>query len=205
MPKPRLSPRKAPQQERSRAMVDLILAAAARVLERESLAGFNTNRVAEVAGISIGSLYQYFPNKSALVTALIEQAHTELAQQVQQTMARLPADASLLQALHAMAKLSVTQQYGNPVLAAALDHEEKRLPIQDRLATAEDALLATLERFFSRYAAHIAQPLPPAAARDCLDITRALVEADMELGRRPRADLEQRIVRALYGYLTVSV
>jgi AcrR family transcriptional regulator len=52
-----------PSQLRSLATVQLILPAAARVLARESLAGFNTNRVAEVAGISVGSLYQYFPSK----------------------------------------------------------------------------------------------------------------------------------------------
>ena len=51
-------PRKAPRQPRSAATVAAILQAATRVLSRESLAGFNTNRVAEVAGVSVGSLYQ---------------------------------------------------------------------------------------------------------------------------------------------------
>jgi AcrR family transcriptional regulator len=66
-------PRKKPQQARSRHMQQLIHAAAARVLEREGPAEFNTNRVAEVAGISIGSLYQYYPNKTALLLALHEE------------------------------------------------------------------------------------------------------------------------------------
>ena len=59
--------------------MEAILAAAARVLARESLAGFNTNRVAEVAGVSVGSLYQYFPNKAALVAALIEREQARYA------------------------------------------------------------------------------------------------------------------------------
>jgi AcrR family transcriptional regulator len=53
-------------------MDGFILEAAARVLEREGPARFNTNRVAEVAGISVGSLYQYYPNKAALLFRLHE-------------------------------------------------------------------------------------------------------------------------------------
>ncbi|MBY0275496.1 TetR/AcrR family transcriptional regulator [Candidatus Binatia bacterium] len=49
-----------------------ILDAATRVLERDGAAGFNTNRVAERAGVSVGSLYQYYPNKVALLFALQE-------------------------------------------------------------------------------------------------------------------------------------
>ncbi|MFN5165613.1 MAG: TetR/AcrR family transcriptional regulator, partial [Pseudomonadota bacterium] len=79
MPRIELRPRKSPRQVRSADTVETILAAAARVLERESLAGFNTNRVAAVAGVSVGSLYQYFPNKSALIAALIDRQQTALA------------------------------------------------------------------------------------------------------------------------------
>jgi AcrR family transcriptional regulator len=64
--------RKRPQQARSRAMVDSILDAAARVLRKHGYDDATTNRIAEVAGVSVGSLYQYFPNKEALVRALIE-------------------------------------------------------------------------------------------------------------------------------------
>ncbi|AUH53751.1 TetR family transcriptional regulator [Chromobacterium sp. ATCC 53434] len=62
--------RKAPRQARSRAMVDAIVEAGARVLDARGWAGFTTNEVAGVAGVSIGSLYQYFPDKTALVDAI---------------------------------------------------------------------------------------------------------------------------------------
>ncbi|MBN8888614.1 MAG: TetR/AcrR family transcriptional regulator [Rudaea sp.] len=66
----RRSMRKAPQQQRSRATVDAIVEAAARILARRGWAGFTTNEVAAVAGVSVGSLYQYFPNKLALAEAI---------------------------------------------------------------------------------------------------------------------------------------
>src|SRR5215470_7076930 len=56
-----------PLQRRARETVDVILRATSQILSREGLARVTTNRVAERAGVSIGSLYQYFPNKEALV------------------------------------------------------------------------------------------------------------------------------------------
>lgn len=62
--------RKEPRQARSRATVETIVQAGARILSDEGWAGFTTNRVAELAGVSIGSLYQYFPDKLSLVDAI---------------------------------------------------------------------------------------------------------------------------------------
>ncbi len=71
-PKLRTTPRKQPRQKRSQETVDAILTATAQVLVRHGYEGANTNRIALAAGVSVGSLYQYFPSKEALVTALIE-------------------------------------------------------------------------------------------------------------------------------------
>lgn len=62
--------RKKPRQARSRGTVEAILQAGARILSDEGWAGFTTNKVAELAGVSIGSLYQYFPDKLSLVDAI---------------------------------------------------------------------------------------------------------------------------------------
>src|SRR2546430_5666111 len=71
-PQPRTTPRKRPRQTRSKATVDAILDATTRVLLELGFDGLTTNAVAHTAGVSIGSLYQYFPNKEALVAAVIE-------------------------------------------------------------------------------------------------------------------------------------
>lgn len=62
--------RKIPRQSRSEATVGVILEAAAQLLERSGEAGFNTNALAERAGVSIGTIYRYFPDKRAVLTAL---------------------------------------------------------------------------------------------------------------------------------------
>jgi AcrR family transcriptional regulator len=68
--KPRISSRKQPQQARSAELVAAILQAAVQVLAKHGAARFTTARVAEKAGVSIGSLYQYFPNKAAILFRL---------------------------------------------------------------------------------------------------------------------------------------
>jgi AcrR family transcriptional regulator len=67
---PRISARKQPQQARSADLVASVLQAAAQVLAKEGASRFTTARVAEKAGVSVGSLYQYFPNKAAILFRL---------------------------------------------------------------------------------------------------------------------------------------
>src|ERR671937_342176 len=65
-----ISSRKQPKQARSAELVAAILQAAVQVLAKEGAQRFTTARVAEKAGVSIGSLYQYFPNKAAILFRL---------------------------------------------------------------------------------------------------------------------------------------
>jgi len=82
--KPTTRPRRAARQERSQATVDAILEAATRLFAEGGLDQVNTNHIAELAGVSIGSLYQYFPSKEAILGELIDR-HSE------QTIAALAA------------------------------------------------------------------------------------------------------------------
>ncbi|MCC6849220.1 MAG: TetR/AcrR family transcriptional regulator [Deltaproteobacteria bacterium] len=77
----RLRPRKRPRQARSQRTVDAIVKAAAQVFSRRGYAGTTTNHIAERAGVSIGSLYEYFPSKDALLAAIME-AHIAEAEAV---------------------------------------------------------------------------------------------------------------------------
>jgi AcrR family transcriptional regulator len=69
-PSARISSRKQPKQARSAELVATILEAAVQVLAKQGAQRFTTARVAERAGVSVGSLYQYFPNKAAILFAL---------------------------------------------------------------------------------------------------------------------------------------
>lgn len=78
--------RKRPQQQRSRQMVDTLIEATARCIAEHGLDGTTTPKIAELAGVSVGSLYQYFDGKDALISALIE----KMAQDIAQALKQLP-------------------------------------------------------------------------------------------------------------------
>src|SRR5215813_10517598 len=99
-------PRKSASQERSRATVEALLDATARVLVREGYDRASTNRIAAKAGVSVGSLYQYFPNKEALVAALVARHNREMLQLIRDAMKRV-ASWDLPMALHELVKATV--------------------------------------------------------------------------------------------------
>ncbi|MDF2693929.1 MAG: Transcriptional regulator, TetR family, partial [Labilithrix sp.] len=89
--RPATSPRKNATQERARATVDALLAATARILVKVGYDHASTNKIAEAAGVSIGSLYQYFPSKEALVAAVIEKHTGEMMDLVRASLVRVAA------------------------------------------------------------------------------------------------------------------
>ena len=78
--------RKKPKQKRSRQMVDALIEATATAIVERGLEGITTHHIAETAGVSVGSLYQYFVDKEALVEALVD----KLANEIAQALLRLP-------------------------------------------------------------------------------------------------------------------
>lgn len=84
---PSTSPRRRPRQARAQATVEAIVKATAHVLVAEGYDRASTNRIAHAAGVSIGSLYQYFPSKEALVAALVESHVERMCQALTHTLA----------------------------------------------------------------------------------------------------------------------
>ena len=89
--KPRTNPRKLASQERSRSTVNALLEATTRILKKEGYDRASTNRIAEVAGVGIGSLYQYFPSKEALVAAVMDRHSQEISQLIRSALAKAAA------------------------------------------------------------------------------------------------------------------
>jgi len=140
------APRKKPRQRRSRETVEVVLEAAAQVFDREGLAA-TTNRIAERAGVSIGSLYQYFPNKHALLNALAQR-------HVQTASARL--DAVFTELRHETPEFDQTLR---SILAVVVDlhHDRPALHrLMHRVAVPRDDQLAVLQEFEDRLAGEVA-------------------------------------------------
>ena len=195
-----IEPRKSPSQARSGATVETILEAAARILESAGLDAFNTNAVAARAGVSVGSIYQYFPNKQALLAALVareaEDIQTTVATAVD-AAATLPLETGLRRIVAA----AIVRQTRRRDLARMLDFVEARLPALPATRSAGAALLGAVSSFLTRHAASLPAQDIAMAASDAILISRALIDGATERGPVDPAALEDRVVRALLGYL----
>lgn len=127
-PKPRLEPIRTPVQARSRATVEQILASAVQVFELYGYAAGTTNRIAERAGVSVGTLYQYFPSKEAVAAALLERHIEETVRKLHEWVGHMVSERhglrdALLDYVRAMSEMHV----GRPRLQHIL-LEETPLP-----------------------------------------------------------------------------
>lgn len=193
---PALKPRKNPEQSRSAETVRTILEGAARVLEERGLAGYTTNAVAERAGVSVGSVYQYFPGKEALTAALVARETGLLIAAVRDAAGAATPELGLRRIVQA----AVAHQMSRPRLALLLDREESRLQLADSLDAVTRAISGALLALLGRL-----EPAPPVeaqvAAGDLFALLRGMVDAAGERGERAGDALEQRVLRAVFGYL----
>jgi AcrR family transcriptional regulator len=191
-----LEPRKYAVQPRSADTVAAILEAAARVLERHGFAGYNTNAVAALAGVSIGSLYQYFPNKDALVAALVERETAVLLDE----LGAVTTGTSFVVGMQHMIHAAIAHQMRRPALARLLDFEEQRLPLGPRNErvgqTIANIVVSLLDRPGAPRAAN-----RTVAALDVLAIVKGMVDAAGQRGETDSIVLERRVARAVNGYL----
>jgi AcrR family transcriptional regulator len=114
--------RRRPQQRRALETVEAILDAVVRILKRQGVAAVTTNRIAEVAGVSVGSVYQYFPDKRAIFLALHDR-HVEHVGGLVERALVAHADAPLDQLLRALIDALVDAHTPDPELYALLDTE----------------------------------------------------------------------------------
>jgi AcrR family transcriptional regulator len=191
--------RKAPRQARSRATVEAILDAGAQLLGRRGWAKFTTNEVAETAGASIGTLYQYFPNKFALIDA-ITRRHFDEVLAVLRTM---DDDAmSLSERVETLVHGMITIHGVNPALHSVLLDEA---PSSAALQSAHDAFEA---EYLRRYLALVTptggrrhQASDQAAAQVLSAAVAGAIHDAARRGTLATPALKQEIVTLVSAYL----
>jgi AcrR family transcriptional regulator len=135
----RTSPRKSPRQERSRDMVETILNAAARVFVKEGYARATTNRIALAAGVSVGSLYQYFPSKDAIAVELLRRYRESLIQLVGKRLAEIE-DHSFPAVVEALMTSLLRAEGINPALHRVLIEQVLRTSARREIMGFEERL-----------------------------------------------------------------
>lgn len=202
-PKPPATPRKQPKQERSQVTVEAILSATAHILTENGYNQLTTNRVAERAGVSIGSLYQYFPNKEALIFALAEQHANEMVQLAKQHLEGL-SDRTIPEVLRQIIKAALAAHAVNPKLHRVL-HEQ--IPHSEVMKRLDQAKIENLLQSFLAQRSDQLRPKNLELAVFMVERTiRALIHGAMidhpELLKT--GELEQELTLMLSAYLVKS-
>jgi AcrR family transcriptional regulator len=181
---PRPAPRKLPQQERSRALYDAILVAAAELLEKDGPA-FTLAEVAARAGVGSGSFYQYFPDRAALIGALIDR--------------QLTADRAKLESF-ARTSEDETADLSELLVAGVLDLYGTRPKAMTNMVIllrelGRDHDVARLtEEFCAAVATRLERAHPDGGRTACLDAARTAVHALLGSVRQAAQDTPERLV-----------
>ncbi|MEU6711289.1 TetR/AcrR family transcriptional regulator [Nonomuraea sp. NPDC046802] len=203
-------PRKTPRQQRAWETRGRILEAAARVFARHGYASGTTDRIAEEAGLSIGSLYQYFPNKDAILVVLTRNHVAEMARLVAEVLAEprpltawLPELTRALVRIHGadprLHQVMYEQAPRTPeVLAGFREAESEAVAAVERLLRADPAVatgsawqarfvVATIESLVHRFTGDLPAMDPAELEREIVTIVTRYLCPGPDLEKRPSA------------------
>jgi AcrR family transcriptional regulator len=194
--------RKSPRQARSRATVEAIIEATAQVLVREGYERFTTTRAAERAGVSIGSLYQYFPNKTSLTCAVIERCCGDFLRAFQSAVA---GKATLSECITALVEFALVSERIPRELHWTVNELTVTLGLSQQTQIVREAVTQALEALLRTHADEIAPEIDlPAAARLIQTTLEALAHRAIDPAQSQAARDERLIaetVRMLERYL----
>lgn len=206
--KPPTNPRKNASQARSRATVDALIEATARILVREGFEKASTNRIAEIAGVSVGSLYQYFPSKEALVAAVIDRHNGEIMTIVRAAFVEV-ADMPIDKAVRKLVTVAIEAHRINPNLHRVL---AEQIPRSGRLAEVEafnHEVHALVRAYLESRRKEMRKIDPALAAFICVSAIEAVAhntvlnQAEMPSEKMVRT-LVDETTRMVVGYLRKS-
>lgn len=199
------NPRKSASQKRSRATVDALLQATARILVREGFDKASTNRIAEVAGVSVGSLYQYFPSKEALVAAVIDRHNQEVMRAVQGELAE-SVEFPIEQAVRKIVAVAVKAHRIDPKLHRVLAEQIPRVGRLENVATFNRQNYALFAGYLERHRDEIRPVDLELAAFVCVTsieaLTHTAVVHQKMISDAAMEALVQEATRLVVGYLT---
>lgn len=190
--KPATNPRKSASQERSRLTVEALLEATARVLMKDGYDGASTNKIAAVAGVSIGSLYQYFPSKEALVAAVIDRHMHEMMQAVRDALAKV-ATRPIEVAARELVSVMLDAHRVNPKLHRVLAEQTPRTGRLENIEAIDREAYALVRGYLEAHRDELDVVDPDVAAFVCVTAVEALTHAAVV--RRPEILTDEKAGR----------
>ena len=197
------TPRKRPQQARAQSTVHAILEATVQVLEREGPEAATTTRIAEVAGVSVGTLYQYYSHRDAIFDALQEREFDRAIVLMQEVLSENHLARSPRETVTACVQGMLSLYLASPGMHRVLTLEGLRMTKADRLHSFDLRIIALVRHFLAATGAAIRRKNVDAAAFVAFQCVRATMLArllEMPAGLSDQALVEE-LVDLLLRYL----
>jgi AcrR family transcriptional regulator len=191
-----ISLKKQPHQARGRASISAIVEAAAQLLEMQGLGAVNTNLIARRAGVGIGTLYQYFPSKEAVLAELLRRERRDLICEFEAALDQT-LGAGLEPTVLALLRVAADHQLRRPKLGTALEYVERLLPLDQETADINGRIAALVASRLDQL--QIADP--ELAARDVSALARGMIDASGLAGETDASSVVRRLAPAVLGYL----
>ncbi|MCK1359852.1 TetR family transcriptional regulator [Bradyrhizobium sp. 199] len=202
---PPTKPRKNALQARSRATVDALLEATARILVREGFEKTSTNRIAEIAGVSVGSLYQYFPSKEALVAAVIERHNDEIMKVVRAAFVEVT-DMPIEKAVRRLVTVAIEAHHIDPDLHRILAEQIPRIGQLKDVEASNREVHALVRAYLERHRKEMRKIDPDIATFICVSAIEAVAHNTVLNGAEMLTEkmvkvLVDETTRLVVGYL----
>ena len=197
--RPLTKPRKNASQERSKATVDALLAATTRVLVKEGYDRASTNKIAEAAGVSIGSLYQYFPSKEALVAAVIDRHMSEMMEIIRDAFLRF-GPLPLPDAVRGLVKVFMDAHRHEPKLHRVLVEQIPRVGNLEQIERVDEEAMALVRAYLEAHREEIVIDDIDMASFICVMSVEAMTHAAVL--RRPELLDNPRFIEEVAALVT---
>jgi len=170
--------RKQPVQRRARETVDAILTATERIVREHDFERVTTNEIARLAGVSVGSLYQYFPCKQALIVAVAERREAAIARLIEEALVRA-STMPLAEGVHVVIETTLAAHLADRPLHRAVSKQVLRMGAVERLAERKRLMCFTknIAAFFEQRRFELRVPDPQLAAFFVVQTVEALSDA----------------------------
>jgi AcrR family transcriptional regulator len=201
-----VKPRKSARQARAKATVDAIVEATTQVLLKEGYDRFTTARAAERAGVSVGSLYQYFPNKAALASAVIDRCCKNFLVDFENSLSARRRG-TLADCIRAIVDLTLVSHHLTPELHRIVLDLAPRIGVADRVEMVSRATANVIESMLRKHAGEIAPEIDLVTAATIIETVLEALAHRVKLARPARAPddaLAKEAIRLITNYLAAS-
>jgi AcrR family transcriptional regulator len=201
-----VKPRKLPRQARAKATVDAIVEATTQVLLEDGYDRLTTARAAERAGVSVGSLYQYFPNKAALVSAVIDRCCEDFLADFESALVG-GRRATLADSIRSIIDTTLVSHRLPPELHRAVLDLAPRIGVAEKTENVSRLAAKAIEAVLRRHADEIAPHIDIAAAATVIETVLEALAHRAVLARPLHLEndlLAREATRLIHGYLALD-